>query len=387
MPGQSNLVKTVRLNEEELKAVLDRLDAAETQAVKRKRRSERFDYRVKNCVVNFHSSGAGSAAFYLVPTRNISAGGMAFLHGGFVYPGTHCVIQLISKFGSWKNVEARVARCDYVVGAVHEIGVAFSGEIDPAEFCTQAVKTRVLLAEDDASVAKIAKLFLSQLKAEVDYVENGALAVDLASQNIYDAILMDVDMPVLSGLDAVRKLREHGYSGVIVAVTSMTQPEDRDRCLNAGFDRYMPKPFDRDGIGELIESLKQEPLVSAFAQDPLMMDAVREYVMELPSRIRMIEDAVRGGDKRGLEKLCRGLKGEAGVFGFDPISSAAAQVEKLLIERGSESDLKRQVESLMKLCYLARSTPRRQQAQAAQPANSDAAAGPEPADPKSLPDQ
>lgn len=387
MAGQSNLVKTVRLSDDELKAVLDRLDAAETQAGKSKRRSERFDYRVKNCVVNFHSSGAGSAAFYLVPTRNISAGGMAFLHGGFVYPGTHCVIQLISKYGSWKNVEARVVRCNYVIGAVHEIGVAFSGEIDPAEFCTQAVKTRVLLAEDDASVAKIAKLFLSQLKADVDYVENGAQAVDLASQNIYDAILMDVDMPVLSGLDAVRKLREHGYSGVIVAVTSLTQPEDRDRCLNAGFDRYMPKPFDRDGIGELIESLKQEPLVSTFAQDPLMMDAVREYVTELPARVRMIEDAVRSGDRRNLEKLCRGLKGEAGVFGFEPISSAAAQVEKLLIEHGTDSDLKRHVESLMKLCYLARSAPRRNQALAPVPNDSEVNAGTDAAGPQVNPDK
>lgn len=352
-------MKTIRLSDDELKAVLDRLDSAEGDSGKKKRRAERYEFRVKGCVLTIQSPGVAASTAYLVPTRDISAGGMSFLHGGFIYPGTKCTAQLISKYGTWKNVDAKVVRCVYVSGSVHEVGIEFLTAIDPAEFCSQAVKTRILLVEDDQSIARLAKLFLAQLKADIDHAANGQQAVDLASKNMYDAVLMDVDMPVMDGLTATKKLRSLGYSGVIVATTALTQPGDSEKCIAAGCDRYIAKPYDKDMLSALVESLKQEPLVSSMAQDASMTDIIREFVAELPPKLHKIESAILANDLPGLEKLCRQLKGEAGGYGFEPISSAAAAVEKSIIDKSDMGNIKRAAEQLIKLCYLARSSPRR----------------------------
>jgi CheY-like chemotaxis protein len=353
----SKLVRTIRLSDEELKAVLDRLAAAEDASKKSLRQSERFDYRVKSCVVQLKSSGISSTTSYLVPTRDLSAGGMSFIHGGFVYPGTPCVVQLISKFGTWKQVESKVIRCTFVSGSVHEIGVHFNTEINPSEFCSQAVKTRILLAEDDQPLAETAKQLLSQLKTEVDHAENGETAVKLASEKTYDAILMDMEMPVMDGAEAVKKLRSQGYSGIIVAVTALTEPADKDNCLKAGCDRCICKPYDKESLGKLLESLKQEPLVSTLVNDPALNECARDFVVALSGKLRLIEESLQTLDRPRLERLCRSVKGEAGVYGFEPITASAAKVEKAIIDKTSDGEVKRLGESLIKLCHLAKSSP------------------------------
>lgn len=344
------------MDDAQLEAVLDRLDAAHESGASDRRSDERYVYRVKSCIIHMQSPGAGTSMAYQVPTRNISSGGMGFLHGGFVHPGTRCVVQLISMHGTWKNAEATVVFCRYVEGLVHDVSVQFDHQVDPAEYCSQAVKTRVLLADDDPSVSRLVKLFLEQLNADVELAENGRIAVEKAQQNVYDVILMDIEMPVLDGIEAVKQLRGKGYSGTIVAATGLTEPADRQRCLEAGCDRYIGKPYDRDALAELIDSLKQEPLISSLAQERSMIPLIDAFVTELPPKLRAIEEAFAKKDDKDLEQLSRGLKGEAGGYGFEPISSAAEQVEKALIQKTPRPEVKKQVEELIKLCCLARSS-------------------------------
>ncbi len=361
MGTQIKLVKTLRLSDKELKAVLDRLDTAVDDSHRRKRRSERFEYRLKGCVVTPHFTGKEISTAYLVPSRDISAGGMSFLHGGFIYPGTRCTLQLITKSGTWKNLEAKVIRCDHVSGAVHEVGVEFDAAIDPAEYCSNALKTRVLLVEDDPSTARLAKLFLTQLRAEVEHAPDGAKAVELATAGTFDVILMDIDMPEVDGLAATAKLRSQGYSGTIFAVTAMTEPGDSEKCIEAGCDGYYPKPYGRELLATIIDSLHQKPIVSSLAEDLSMTEIIREFVEELPPKLQKIEAAVQASDLPALQKLCRSLKGEAGGYGFEPISNAAANVEKAVIAQTEASEIKKLTDQLIKLAHLAKSSPRREQ--------------------------
>ncbi|HTO09198.1 MAG TPA: ATP-binding protein [Myxococcota bacterium] len=116
---------------------------------------------------------------------------------------------------------------------------------------------RVLLAEDGLDNQRLVRAFLRPTEAEVALVENGAQAVDQAlaaldAERPFDLVLMDMQMPVMDGYEATRRLRSEGYSGPIVALTAHAMASDRARCIEAGCDDYLSKPVDRAALLELV---------------------------------------------------------------------------------------------------------------------------------------
>jgi CheY-like chemotaxis protein len=119
---------------------------------------------------------------------------------------------------------------------------------------------RVLLAEDGPDNRRLIALFLRKANAAVTTAENGLVAVELAGAAMregrpFDVILMDMQMPLMDGYEATRRLRVQGYRGRIVALTAHAMFDDRQKCLAAGCDDYVTKPVDRDGL--LAAVLKQ----------------------------------------------------------------------------------------------------------------------------------
>ncbi|RYG33360.1 PAS domain S-box protein [bacterium] len=104
---------------------------------------------------------------------------------------------------------------------------------------------RVLLAEDNAVNAMVATAQLEALGCCATHVENGAEAVAEAARTRYDAILMDVHMPVMEGHAAARAIRDSGSDVLIVALTASALPDERIRCLESGMDMVLTKPFSR----------------------------------------------------------------------------------------------------------------------------------------------
>lgn len=348
-------LRTIRLDDEEISKLLGELDELDEDGLSAGRKCDRYRYRMKALVVHMQQPGSTTTMPYLVPTRNISETGLAFVHGGFVHDGTRCVAQLITTYGTWDNIPATVARCRYIKANIHEVAICFDRKIDPSIYCTDAVQTRVLLAEDDPATARLASFHLSQLNAVVDVAENGQQAVEKAMQNSYDMILMDIEMPVMNGIEAVKELRSKGYSGTIVAATGRTQPEDQEAFVAAGCDKYFPKPFTREQLNTLLQSLREEPLFSTFYNDPSMVEIVDAFVQELPAKIRAIEAALTKEDTKALESYVRTLKGEGTGYGFEIISETAARVEKALLGGTPLAEIKRDLQGLMKLCLQARS--------------------------------
>jgi CheY-like chemotaxis protein len=116
--------------------------------------------------------------------------------------------------------------------------------------------TRILLAEDNPVNQKLAKMMLTKAGYQVEVANNGQEAVEKYTKapEAFDLIFMDVQMPQLDGMKATRAIREKGFDSIpIVAMTAHAMKGDREKCLEAGMDDYIPKPVKRELVFEMLE--------------------------------------------------------------------------------------------------------------------------------------
>jgi two-component system sensor histidine kinase/response regulator len=110
--------------------------------------------------------------------------------------------------------------------------------------------TRVLLVEDNEINQEVAIGLLEDAAIQVDLAENGEIAVRMAQENDYDAVLMDMQMPVMDGIAATRAIRSDPRftSLPIIAMTANAMDADREKCLEAGMNDHIGKPIDPDQL-------------------------------------------------------------------------------------------------------------------------------------------
>ncbi len=227
--------------------------------------------------------------------------------------------------------------------------------MDVATFASAALPRRILLVDDQESFSRLAEHHLKQMNAEVTLATNGQEAIEKTNSQIFDVILMDIEMPVMDGLIAVKQLRERGYRGSVVAITAHSEPADRERLLAAGFNGYLAKPISRETLADFISQFDQEPLFSSMVNEAGMKEFINQFVADLASRVKEVEEAMAKRDRDALQHLARVLKGEAGSYGFDPVTSAARAVEETA--KGTEEKaLDEAVAQLVTLCRLVRPT-------------------------------
>jgi len=120
---------------------------------------------------------------------------------------------------------------------------------------------RILVAEDNAVNQKVAMRFLKSIGRAATLVVNGQEAIDALHRQRYDLIFMDVQMPVLDGLEATRLIRKAQAAGDpaispnlrIVAMTANALTGDREICIGAGMDDYISKPLTPEAVTAIIE--------------------------------------------------------------------------------------------------------------------------------------
>ena len=116
---------------------------------------------------------------------------------------------------------------------------------------------KVLLVEDSPDNQFLIQQMLGKSGASVTFANDGAAGVASALAHRFDVVLMDIQMPIMDGHEAVRTLRQKGYIGPIVALTAHAMKEERDLAMKSGFSHFLTKPIHRKSLIELLGLLHQ----------------------------------------------------------------------------------------------------------------------------------
>jgi signal transduction histidine kinase/CheY-like chemotaxis protein/HPt (histidine-containing phosphotransfer) domain-containing protein len=241
-------------------------------------------------------------------------------------------------------------------------------------------KLRILVAEDNEVNRLVATRILEKRGHSVTTVVNGAEAVEAVAQDAFDIVLMDVQMPVMSGLEATVKIREaeagSGRHVPIVALTARALKGDDEECLRAGMDAYVTKPLNAVRLLEEIDRLtaggeaadgeavvlpaaaarpdmaaprRPVPVAAPVAADPpgapvfdlgafaercdgdqeLMRELIAQFLDEHGPLVERIAAAITGGDARDVERAAHALKGTLATLGAMSASAVAGEIERM----------------------------------------------------------
>jgi two-component system sensor histidine kinase/response regulator len=196
-------------------------------------------------------------------------------------------------------------------------------------------RLRVLLVEDNLVNQQVAVGLLSRRGHEVKVAQHGEEALALLDRETFDIVLMDLQMPVMGGIEATTAIRERerGTAGHIriVAMTAHAMSTDRERCLRAGMDGYLSKPIDprtlyaavehEPGAGEPDDTIPPPPAEVTFDEQALlrrvsgdtvlMGEVIRLFLDDCPARLAAIADAVTREHAVDLRAAAHALKGAA----------------------------------------------------------------------------
>jgi PAS domain S-box-containing protein len=262
---------------------------------------------------------------------------------------------------------------------------------------------KVLVVDDGEANRQLIKLVLTRSGVTVVEAENGQEALERAQADNFDLILMDMQMPVMDGYTAARRLRDRGLTIPIVALTGNAMKGDEEKCHEAGCSGFLSKPVSLDKLMELVVAVlgeapdeeagkvgpasllapaplggatklddsdpqrragaparcaeavelvppyaKRAPLVSTlWSDDPEFQEIVAGFVFKLRSQVPLLSNACKAKDWKTAANMAHWLKGSVGTLGFGQITASAKALEqcaKAGQAEGAEQSLREVIE-------------------------------------------
>jgi len=217
---------------------------------------------------------------------------------------------------------------------------------------------QVLVVDDGAENRELVKFLLEEAGLSVDQAENGQEGVEKAAAMGFDAILMDVQMPVMDGFTAAGILRKQGFRKPVIALTANAMKGFEEQCHEAGYSDYLSKPINIDRFMELMAQLLggrkvkrdvDSNKVSEFARDAahekkpatdsspivstlpthneVFRKIIGQFVKRLDLHLDAMDKALDCGNYKEVAAFAHWLKGSGGSVGFDVFTDPAAKLE------------------------------------------------------------
>lgn len=226
--------------------------------------------------------------------------------------------------------------------------------MEPGTIQPSSVPLNVLVVDDNVINQKVAVKMLQRLNLQPDVVDDGLQAVHAVKSKQYDLVLMDVQMPVMDGLEATRAIRafEDGKKHtIIVAVTANAIQGDRERCLQSGMDDYLPKPIKQQDIelmitkwisasstaieimtknsvpAELIDPVRIEQIME-IGDESLLTELFALYLGDINHYPSEILSGLQEGNFRSIYENSHKLKGSSANIGVETIRQACIKMEE-----------------------------------------------------------
>jgi len=217
-------------------------------------------------------------------------------------------------------------------------------------------KPYVLLVDDNLVNRQVAGEILKKAGCEVDLAVSGIAAIEKASKNKYDIILMDIQMPDMDGVAATKKIRELKlpHTPPIVALTAYSMKEDREKFLSQGMDDYLPKPI---RAAELIQKvqvwvkrestppLKMEAAVNtrekvineeviaqleSYGGSEMVKKVLEDFETETIEQLELCRESLKTKEYENIRKALHTMKGNAGTLGIEKVAKYAEYIESNL---------------------------------------------------------
>ncbi len=246
------------------------------------------------------------------------------LMGGQI--GLHSKVGLGSTF--WFNLELPEAALDQI-------------SVEKESHFAPIFKGRVLLAEDQLVNQRVAVTYLQKLGLEVDVANNGQIAVEKIQQNSYDLVFMDCQMPVMTGYDATKKIREvqTGEKIPIIALTAEGASGERNICFAVGMDDFLTKPLELDRLTKVLHRwLKTSPKVI----DEAALEKLRKFVVNnksltealiedfastAPNLVNVITSSFQKGNLIEIHEAAHALKSTSATLGATGLAKLCQTIE------------------------------------------------------------
>ncbi len=206
---------------------------------------------------------------------------------------------------------------------------------------------RILIVEDNLINQKVVSAILRKKGFVVEIANNGQEALDKLEAGEFSLVLMDVQMPLMDGLEATRRIRreERWKNLPVLAMTAHAMNGDRERCLQAGMNAYVSKPVEATHLVATVESLlwsgpalpaittapvpdRERPARFADSEEELLQGMVRLFLTLVPERLERLHSAAASNDVPGLLEQTRALKNAAVHIFAREIAASAAGVEE-----------------------------------------------------------
>jgi CheY-like chemotaxis protein len=213
---------------------------------------------------------------------------------------------------------------------------------------------RILLAEDNHVNQKVAQAMLKSLGYQCEVVSNGKEALEALLRQTYDVVLMDMQMPIMDGLEATRHICNQWAEQQrprIIAMTANAMVGDREMCLKAGMDDYISKPVKAADLQKALECCRiittedsqtenTMPSPNGGRYQSLFLRDLQEDEQEIfaelldlflnnaPVHLQRLREALRGGDFKRLEEAAHSLKGSCAYMGTERMVALSAELEK-----------------------------------------------------------